>query len=106
MVKELDKNNLYSPNGDIKLPHIHNGLRANQSTSIGRKHVESEESLNSVIDFPKIPFQVENFVTGKHGISQILSADEATGESTQRVFLQKGWSAPIGHFTTDIELFV
>ncbi len=106
MVKELDKNSISSANGEIKLPHIHNGLRANQSTSIGRKHVESEESLNSVIDFPKIPFEVENFVTAKHGISQILSADEATGESTQRVFLQKGWSAPIGHFTTDIELFV
>jgi len=106
MVKEFEKNNLYSPNGDIKFPHIHNGLPANQSTSIGRKHVESEESLNSVINFPKIPFQVENFVTDKHGISRILSADEATGESTQRVFLQKGWSAPIGHFTTDIELFV
>ncbi|NER19963.1 MAG: DUF4437 domain-containing protein [Symploca sp. SIO1C2] len=106
MVKELDKNGIYSPNGDIKLPHIHNGLRANSSTSIGRQHVESEESLNSVINFPKIPFEVENFVTGKHGISQILSADEATGESTQRIFLRQGWSAPIGHFNTDVELFV
>lgn len=82
------------------------GLRANKSTSIGRQHVENEESLNSVLSFPKIPFEVENFVSGEYGIAQTLSADESTGETTQRVILKKGWNAPIGHFTTDVELFV
>ncbi|HEY9675007.1 MAG TPA: DUF4437 domain-containing protein [Waterburya sp.] len=106
MTKELDINSTNFPNGDTKLSHIDTGLRANKSTYIGRKHVETEESLNSVLDFPKMPFEVENFVTGEQGISQILSADESTGESSQRVTLKKGWNAPIGHFTADVELFV
>ncbi len=106
MVKGLDKNTVSSQNSKINIPHIHNGLRANKSTSIGRQHVESEESLNSVLTFPIVPFAIENFITSKHGTAQILSADESTGESTQRVTLKKGWSAPIGHFNTDIEIFV
>lgn len=106
MVKGLDKNSVSSQNGNINIPHINNGLRANKSTSIGRQHVESEESLNSVLTFPMVPFEVENFVTSKQATAQILSADQSTGESTQRVTLKKGWSAPIGHFNTDIEIFV
>lgn len=106
MTKELDNNSTYSLNNGTQLPHIHTGLRANTSTTIGRKHVETEASLNSVLGFPKVPFEVENFVTGENGTAQILSADESTGESTQRVILKKGWNAPIGHFTADVELFV
>ena len=89
MVKGLDKNSVSSHNNDIRIPHIHNGLRANKSTSIGRQHVESEESLNSVLTFPMVPFEIENFITGKHATTQILSADQSTGESTQRVTLKK-----------------
>src|SRR5919202_4140666 len=106
MTKELDINSTHLPHSDTKLSDIDTGLRANKSTYIGRKHVETEESLNSVLDFPKVPFEVENFVTGEHGIAQFLSADESTGESTQRVILKKGWNAPIGHFTADVEVFV
>lgn len=87
-------------------PHIDNGLRANRSTSIGRQHVESEESLDSVVGFPSRAFEVAGFSTGEYGTTQLLSSDEATGESTQRVTLEKGWSAPIGHFNTDVEVFV
>ncbi len=105
MAKENEQSSADSL-GNTKLPHINIGLRANQSTSIGRKHVETEESLNSVLNFPKQPFEVKNFGTEKHGVSQILSANKNTGESTQRVLLQKGWNAPIGHFTNDVEIFV
>lgn len=91
---------------DERRPHIDNGLRANRATSIGRQHVESEEALNSVIEFPTIPFEVAGFASGDQGEAQILSSDEATGEATQRVTLKKGWNAPIGHFSTDVEVFV
>ncbi|MDJ0616766.1 MAG: DUF4437 domain-containing protein [Calothrix sp. MO_192.B10] len=106
MAKKSDRNSTLSNDKDNRLPLMHTSVQGSQSTPIGRKHVESEESLNSVLDFPKQDFQVENFITGKHGIAQILSADEATGESTQRVHLSKGWTAPIGHFTENIEIFV
>ena len=78
----------------------------NKDTSTGRKHVETEESLNSVLNFPQVPFKVENFAIGNHGTAQVLSVKESTGESTQRVVLKKGWNAPIGHFTADVEIFV
>lgn len=78
----------------------------NNNTSAGRKHVETEESLNSVLNFPQVPFNVKNFITGKDSNAQVLSLNESTGESTQRVVLKKGWNAPIGHFTTDVEIFV
>ncbi|MCG8419924.1 MAG: DUF4437 domain-containing protein [Proteobacteria bacterium] len=106
MAKHTNPNTDKSPTSKTRQPHIDNGLRANPATSIGRQHVESEEALNSVVEFPTIPFAVEQFASGQQTTAQILSADEATGESTQRVTLKKGWSAPIGHFTTDVEVFV
>ena len=93
-------------NKTARRPHIDNGLRANRKTSIGRQHVESEEALGSVVEFPAIGFDIAGFVSEGHARAQILSADEATGESTQRITMKKGWSAPIGHFTTDVEVFV
>jgi hypothetical protein len=81
-------------------------LRANPRTSIGRLHVESEQSLYSVVEFTKTAFNIANFIGGDRGETQILSQDAATGESTQRVSIKKGWKAPIGHFDTDVEIFV
>lgn len=81
-------------------------LRAEPTTSIGRLHVESEASLASVRDFPARPFAVEGFAAPGAGTTQLLSGDARTGESTQRVFLPAGFTAPIGHFNTDVELFV
>ncbi|WP_392531626.1 DUF4437 domain-containing protein [Nostoc sp. C117] len=77
-----------------------------KNTSTGRKHVETEESLNSVLTFSQLPFDVKNFVSDKYATAQVLSVNESTGESTQRVVLKKGWNAPVGHFTTDVEIFV
>ncbi len=87
-------------------PKINTNIPAAAQTSIGRIHVESEESLNSVIEFPKVNFIVDNFSKGETAKTQILSADINTGESTQRVHICKGWTAPIGHFTENLELFV
>jgi len=50
----------------------------NNHTSTGRTHVETEESLNSVLSFPQVPFHVKNFVDGTHGTAQILSIDKNT----------------------------
>lgn len=75
-------------------------------TPIGRIHVESEQSLSSVIDFPTSDFVVENFSEVGTIKTQFLSGNLTTGESTQRVHLPKGWTAPIGHFTEDVEIFV
>jgi len=96
----------YLLDNNVNLPHPDTGIKMNNNISTGRKHVETEESLNSVLNFPQVPFNVENFFIGKHGTAQVLSVNESTGESTQRVLLKKGWSAPIGHFTTDVEIFV
>ena len=82
-----------------------NTVPANPSTSISRLHVESEESLNSVIDFPGEPMNIDGFIAGE-GMTQWLSGDRDSGESTQRVTINKGWKAPIGHFTEDVEIFV
>ncbi|MEM9490398.1 MAG: DUF4437 domain-containing protein [Myxococcota bacterium] len=92
--------------GATRAPHIDNGLRANKATSIGRQHVESEESLHSVIEFPTEPLIIDRFATGDDATAQILSADPATGEATQRVVLRQGFSAPIGRFDCDVEIFV
>ena len=81
-------------------------VAAHAPTSIGRQHVESEASLLSVTSFPSAPFVVEGFTTAEAGVSQVLSEDAATGESTQRVTLNAGWRAPIGHFNTDVEVFI
>jgi Domain of unknown function (DUF4437) len=81
-------------------------LKANPATSIGRKHVESEASLESVVSFPKRNLVLDGWSDGARVSSQMLSGDEATGESTQRFMIQKGWKAPIGHFTENVELFV
>ncbi|HAC65119.1 MAG TPA: hypothetical protein DCF68_16715 [Cyanothece sp. UBA12306] len=81
-------------------------IPAAEETSIGRIHVESEESLSSVREFPKIEFTLDNFVSGKVAQTQILSSDLRTGESTQRLQINQGWTAPIGHFTTNVEIFV
>jgi hypothetical protein len=96
----------HEDNKSSYLSHRDTGIQMNKHTPEGRKHVETEESLNSVLNFPQVPFNVKNFVTSKHGITQVLSVNESTGESTQRVVLSKGWKAPIGHFTTDVEIFV
>ncbi|RCJ26609.1 hypothetical protein A6S26_14530 [Nostoc sp. ATCC 43529] len=87
---------------------IHNNveIQMNKNIFTGRKHVETEESLNSVLNFPQVPFDVKNFVIGEDATAQVLSINESTGESTQRVVLKKGWSAPVGHFTTNVEIFV
>ncbi|MUG99484.1 DUF4437 domain-containing protein [Scytonema sp. UIC 10036] len=107
MVKAHEDNkSLDSLHNDVNLLHTDTGIQMNKNISVGRKHVESEESLNSVLNFPQVPFEVKNFVTGKHATAQVLSVNEGTGESTQRVVLKKGWNAPVGHFTTDVEIFV
>ena len=62
--------------------------------------------LSSVVEFPSERFDVENFCQVDGALTQTLSADSITGESTQRVFIPKGWTAPIGHFDTDVEVFV
>ncbi len=98
--------NSYLSHTNVNLFHTDRGIQINNKTSTGCKHVESEESLNSVINFPQLPFEVNNFVTGEFSTAQILSIRKSTGESTQRVVLKKGWNAPIGHFTTDVEIFV
>lgn len=87
---------------------IHNNveIQMNKNILTGRKHVETEESLNSVLNFPQVAFDVKNFVIGEDATAQVLSINESTGESTQRVVLKKGWSAPVGHFTTNVEIFV
>jgi hypothetical protein len=99
VIKECISNN-------VNFPHTDTGIKMNNNTPTGRKHVETEESLHSVLNFPQVPFKVENFAIGKHGTAQVLSLNESTGESTQRVILKKGWNAPIGYFTTDVEIFV
>lgn len=81
-------------------------LKANAATSIGRKHVESETSLESVLSFPKNSMVIEGWSDGSRISSQLLSGDESTGESTQRLTVQKGWKAPIGHFSENVEIFV
>lgn len=81
-------------------------LRANAATSIGRRHLENEQSLLSTVGFPDRPFEVAGFADARSGRSQVLSEDPSTGESTQRVTLGRGWRAPIGHFDTDVEIFV
>lgn len=107
MVKGHEDNKIsYSLDNNVNLPHTDTGIRMDNNTSTGRKHVEIEESLNSVLNFPQVPFNVKNFFIGKHGTAQVLSVNKSTGESTQRVVLKKGWNAPIGHFTTDVEIFV
>ena len=87
-------------------PKLHTNIPAAAQRSIGKAHVESEESSSSVREFPKVNFIVDNFSNGKTAKIQILSADIDTGESTQRVHISKGWSAPIGNFTENVELFV
>jgi hypothetical protein len=104
-IQPVNKNSYLSHNNE-NLLHTDTGIQMNNKTSTGRKHVESEESLNSVINFPQLPFEVNNFVTGEFRTAQILSIRKSTGESTQRVVLKKGCNAPIGHFTTDVEIFV
>ena len=91
---------------DENFPPAPRPVAAHRPTSIGRQHVESEASLLSVRPFPAIPFTVEGFAESGSGETQILSEDAETGESTQRVTIQPGWSAPIGVFNTDIEIFV
>lgn len=81
-------------------------LPADPKTSIGRRHVESEQSLHSTESFPESPFFVEHFCAEGQGVQQILSEDAETGEATIRLLLKKGWRAPIGHFSTDVEIFV
>ena len=81
-------------------------VAAHAPTSIGRQHVESEASLLSVKSFASAPFLVDGFASAGAGETQMLSEDASTGESTQRVTLQAGWRAPIGHFNTDVEIFV
>jgi hypothetical protein len=81
-------------------------LRANPGTSVGRIHVESEQSLESVLAFPTSPFRVEGFVDSGPAETRVLSADASTGESTHRVTLPKGFKAAIGHFDEDVEIFV
>jgi len=38
--------------------------------------------------------------------AQWLSGNRLTGESTQRVYIPRGWQAPIGSFSNDIEVYV
>ncbi|WP_242057670.1 DUF4437 domain-containing protein [Nostoc sp. FACHB-87] len=97
-----DNKSSYLQHQNVNLPE----KDTSNQTWIGRKHVETEASLNSVINFPQVLFEVKNFVTAEYGTTQILSINDSTGESTQRVILKQGWNAPIGHFTTDVELFV
>lgn len=80
--------------------------RAQNSISPGRLHVESEQSLYSVVEFPKYDAEIAGFFNSTHGKSQWLSGDKFTGESTQRVEIKKGWTAPLGHFSSDVEVFV
>lgn len=90
---------------DSALPQGQVDARARQGAS-GRAHVESEQLLRSVLSLAEAPFELYGFVPSGSGTTRVLSADPATGESTERVALRQGWCAPIGHFTTDIELFV
>jgi hypothetical protein len=87
-IQPVNKNSYLSHNNE-NLLHTDTGIQMNNKTSTGRKHVESEESLNSVINFPQLPFKVNNFVTGEFPTAQILSIRKSTGESTQRVVLKK-----------------
>ena len=81
-------------------------LPANPKTSIGRQHVESEQSLYSTAQFDKSDLLIDSFCQAGQAWQQVLSANEQTGEATLRVEFQKGWTAPIGHFNTDLEIFV
>ena len=93
-------------NQSQKVPGGEKILRANRETSIGRLHVETEESLASVIEFPKSPLDIKNFLGKESGVTQYLSGDLQTGEATERMTIKKGWKAPIGHFSENVELFV
>lgn len=79
---------------------------ADPSITLGRAHVESEQSLFSVVEFPKAGADVPGFLGGSDATAQWLSGDRQTGESTQRLEIRKGWKAPLGHFTADVEVFV
>ena len=81
-------------------------LPANPATSIVRRHVESEQSLYSTAQFERSALHIDSFCTTDQAEQQILSQDEQTGEATLRVTFKQGWQAPIGHFNTDVEIFV
>jgi hypothetical protein len=87
-IQPANKNSYLSHN-NVSLLHTDTGIQMNNKTSTGRKHVETEESLNSVLNFPQLPFELNNFVTGEFGTAQIISIKKSTGESTQRVVLKK-----------------
>ena len=55
-------------------------LPANPKTSIGRQHVESEQSLYSTADFPKSDLVIDSFCEAGSNWQQILSEDKKTGE--------------------------
>ena len=64
-------------------------VAANRDTSIQRQHVESEQSLASVVEFPSERFDVENFCQVDGALTQTLGADSITGEHSAGLYSQR-----------------
>lgn len=80
------------------------------SDFIQHDYVESENSLHSTMELPRNRLQIRGFTPSADAHdpveAQWLSGNRRTHESTQRVYIPKGWKAPIGSFNNDIEVYV
>ncbi len=67
---------------------------------IGRPHTEFIQSTELELQ----PWQVSGITANAY--ARTLSRDPGTGAATELVNFPAGWSAPIGSFSTNIEIFV
>jgi hypothetical protein len=88
---------------DIDREHFLKGL-------LQHDYVESESSLHSTAEIPRTSLEISGFTSHNNNRSPIeaqwLSGNRYTGQSTQRIYIPKGWKAPIGSFSNDLELYV
>jgi hypothetical protein len=73
---------------------------------VSHEHVESEATLRSILYVGYVDYCVTNFFSEEQVKTQRLSWNPLTGEGTYRVQVPAGWSAPIGSFSADLEMFV
>lgn len=66
-----------------------------------REHVE----IAYPAELPDEPLKVEGMDT-TGATAKMLSLDKETGDGTYEVEWEEGWTAPMGHFNHDIEIFI